>query len=210
MIRIGIVDDHPVVRAGLQAFLSEQDDLSVVGQATSGREAINLVSTTKMDVLVLDLSMPNQGGIDALPMILFKAPDVGVLILSIYAEKHYGLTLMRHGASGYLMKDSDPAEIVAAVRCIAAGKRYISPRMAELLSQQLNRNAEVSAHERLSAREFQIFLKLAGGKTVGETAEILSLSVKTVSTYRTRVMEKLNLHSNSDLTYYALRNHLMR
>ena len=150
-----------------------------------------------------------QSGIDALAMIRAKAPDVGILILSGYPEEHYAVNLIRQGASGYLNKECDPAEIVDAIRVISLGKRYITPAVAELLAQQLNRPSDKAAHEHLSEREFQVFLKLAKGETAGDIAKALSLSVKTVSTYRTRVREKMSLASNSDLTYYALKNKLI-
>ncbi len=211
MINIGIVDDHAIVRTGLKQFFSEQVDLRVVGEAASGREAIDLVrSTPELDVLVLDLSMPGQSGIDALGMIRAKAPDVGILILSGYPEEHYAVNLIRQGADGYLNKECDPMEIVSAIRTIAVGRRYISPAVAELLVHQLNhKDGGGPPHENLSEREFQVFLKLAKGETAGDIATALSLSVKTVSTYRTRLMEKMSLASNSDLTYYALKNKLI-
>jgi two-component system, NarL family, invasion response regulator UvrY len=210
MINVGIVDDHAIVRTGLRQFFSEQVDLRVVGEAASGREAIDLVrTTTELDVLVLDLSMPGQSGIDALGMIRAKAPDLGILILSGYPEEHYAVTLIRQGASGYLNKDCDPMEILSAIRTIALGRRYISFSVAELLAQQLNHKESGPSHEHLSEREFQVFLKLAKGETAGEIARSLSLSVKTVSTYRSRVMEKMSLASNSDLTYYGLKNKLI-
>ena len=209
MIRVGIVDDHAIVRVGLRNFLAEQVDVRVVGEAANGREAIDLARTTEMDVMLMDLSMPGQGGIDALAMIRAKAPDVGILILSGYPEEHYAMNLIRQGASGYLNKECDPAEIVEAIRTIALGKRYITPTVAELLAQQLNRKNDALPHEQLSEREFQVFLKLAKGQTAGDIADSLSLSVKTVSTYRTRLMEKMSLSSNSDLTYYALKNKLI-
>ena len=209
MIKIGIVDDHAIVRSGLKQFFSDQVDLRVVGEAGSGREAIDLVRNVELDILVMDLSMPGQSGIDALAMIRAKAPDVGILILSGYPEEHYAVNLIRQGASGYLNKECDPSEIVDAIRVISLGKRYITPAVAELLAQQLNRPNDVASHEQLSEREFQVFLKLAKGETAGDIAKALSLSVKTVSTYRTRVMEKMSLASNSDLTYYALKNKLI-
>ena len=184
MIRIGIVDDHAIVRSGLKQYFSEHVDLRVVGEAASGREAIDLVRTTEMDVLVMDLSMPGQSGIDALAMIRAKAPDVGVLILSGYPEAHYAMNLIRQGASGYLNKECEPLEIVEAIRTIALGKRYITPSVAQLLAQQLGRKSDAPPHEQLSEREFQVFLKLARGQTAA-------------------------LSSNSDLTYYALKNKLI-
>ncbi|SEA94460.1 response regulator transcription factor [Variovorax sp. YR216] len=209
MIKIGIVDDHAIVRTGLRDFFSQHVDLRVVGEAATGREAIDLVRSNEIDVLVMDLSMPGQSGIDAIAMIRAKAPDTGILILSGYPEEHYAMNLIRQGASGYLNKECDPMEIVEAIRTIALGRRYITPTVAELLARQLDRNSDTAPHEQLSEREFQVFLKLATGETAGSIAEALSLSVKTVSTYRSRLMEKMNLTSNSDLTYYALKNQLI-
>ncbi len=205
-IRIGIVDDHSIVRSGLRQFFEDESDLQVVGEAGSGGEAIDLVRKTEMDVLLMDLSMPGQTGIDALAMIRAKAPDLAILILSGYPEEHYALNLIRQGASGYLSKQCEPSEIVAAIRTVAQGRRYITPAVAELLAQQLTRPDEGLPHEQLSEREFQVFVRLAKGETVGDIAEGLSISVKTVSTYRTRIMEKMGLTSNSSLTYYALKN----
>jgi DNA-binding NarL/FixJ family response regulator len=204
-IRIGLVDDHVILRTGLRKFIEESSDLVVVGEAGSGREAIDLVRSHEMDVMLMDISMPGQSGIDALAMIRAKAPDLGILILSGYPEEHYAVSLIRQGASGYLNKQCDPDEIVRAIRRIAEGHRYITPQVADLLAQQLNKPETGAPHEQLSEREFQVFLRLAKGETVGDIAEALSLSVKTISTYRTRIMEKMALTSNSDLTYYALK-----
>ncbi|MBV7542692.1 response regulator transcription factor [Acidovorax sp. sic0104] len=209
MIRVGIVDDHQIIRSGLRQYLSDHVDIRVVGEASNGREAIDLVRTHQIDVLLLDLSMPGQGGLDAIGMLRAKAPDMGILILSGYSEEHYALNLIRLGASGYLNKDCEPSQILEAVRVIALGKRFLTPAVAELLAQQLNRPSDAPLHDQLSEREMQVFLKLARGASVGEIGEALSLSVKTVSTYRTRLMEKLNLSSNSDLTYYALKQKLI-
>ena len=209
MIQVGIVDDHAIVRSGLRQYLSDHVDVRVVGEAANGREAIDLVRNTAVDVLIMDLSMPGQSGLDALAMLRAKSPDTGILILSGYPAEHYALNLIRQGASGYLNKECEPSEILEAIRTIALGRRYITPVVAELLAQQLHRKTDAPAHEQLSEREFQVFLKLAKGATAGEIAEILSLSVKTVSTYRTRLMEKMALSSNSDLTYYALKNGLI-
>lgn len=205
-IRIGIVDDHSIVRSGLRQYFEDESDLQVVGEAGSGGEAIDLVRKTEMDVLLMDLSMPGQTGIDALAMIRAKAPDLAILILSGYPEEHYALNLIRQGASGYLSKQCEPSEIVDAIRTVAQGRRHITPAVAELLAQQLTRPDEGLPHEQLSEREFQVFVRLAKGETVGDIAEGLSISVKTVSTYRTRIMEKMGLASNSSLTYYALKN----
>ena len=209
MINVGIVDDHAIVRSGLRQFLSEHVDLRVVGEAANGREAIDLVRNAEVHVLVMDLAMPGQSGLDALAMLRARAPRMGILILSGYPEEHYAISMIRQGASGYLNKECDPAEILEAIRTIAMGRRYVTPAVADLLAQQLNRKDDAAPHEQLSEREFQVFLKLARGETAGDIARSLSLSVKTVSTYRTRLMEKMGLSSNSDLTYYALKNRLI-
>jgi two-component system invasion response regulator UvrY len=210
MIRIVIVDDHAIVRAGLRQFLVEQSDLEVVGEAANGREALDLVRKGGIDVIVMDLSMPDQNGVDALAAIKARAPELPVLILSGYPEAHYATNLLRQGASGYLNKECDPQEIVTAVRTVSRGRKYITPTVAELLADQLHSGADKPLHEQLSEREFQVFLRLAQGETIGVIADSLSLSVKTVSTYRTRIMEKMSLESNSDLTYYALKNGLIQ
>ena len=150
MIKIGIVDDHAIVRSGLRDFFSQHVDLRVVGEAASGREAIDLVRNHEIDVLVMDLSMPGQSGIDAIAMVRAKAPDIGILILSGYPEEHYAMSLIRQGASGYLNKECDPKEIVEAIRTISLGRRYITPGVAELLARQLDRNTDATPHQQLS------------------------------------------------------------
>ncbi len=210
MIRDAIVDDHPIVRAGLRQFFSEHADLSVTGEAANGREALELVRRGDLDVMVMDLSMPDQGGVDALASIKVRAPDLPVLILSGFAEEHYALTLLKHGASGYLNKECDPEEIIRAIHTLHRGRKYISARVAELLADGLDRTSTGPAHARLSEREFQVFLRLASGEAVGQMADSMRLSIKTVSTYRTRVMSKMGLASNSDLTYYAVKNGLIQ
>ena len=210
MIRIAIVDDHALVRAGLRQFFAEQPDFCVVAEAASGGAALAILRNVSPDVMVLDIAMPEQTGIDALAAIRARAPDMPVLILSGFPEAHYATALLRHGASGYLNKDCDPEEIVRAIRTVARGRKYISATMAERLAEGLTGSGDAPAHEQLSERELQVFLRLANGETVGSLAISLSLSVKTVSTYRTRVMEKLQLLTNSDLTYYALKSGLIQ
>jgi DNA-binding NarL/FixJ family response regulator len=210
MIRVAIVDDHAIVRAGLRQFFSEQVDLRVTGEACNGREALELVRQGDLDVLVMDLSMPDQSGVDALAAIKARKPELPVLILSGYPETHYATTLLRQGASGYLNKECDPEEIVKAIRTVFRGRKYITPAVGELLADGLDNALSKPPHEQLSEREFQVFLRLAKGETISHMAEGMSLSVKTVSTYRSRVMEKLKLASNSDLTYYALKNGLIQ
>ena len=211
MIRIAIVDDHAIVRAGLRQFFAEQVDFTVVAEAANGREALNIVRKGEVDVILLDIAMPDQSGVDALAAIKARAPELPVLILSGFPEEHYATTLLRQGASGYLNKDCDPEEIVKAIRTVCRGRKYITAGVAERLADGLSGGgADKLPHELLSERELQVFLRLAKGETIGHMAESMSLSVKTVSTYRTRVMEKMSLASNSDLTYYALKNGLIQ
>ncbi|MDP1535299.1 MAG: response regulator transcription factor [Rubrivivax sp.] len=207
---MAIVDDHAIVRAGLRQFFSDQVDFAVVAEASNGREALDIVRQGEVDVIVMDISMPGQSGVDALAAIRARAPDLPVLILSGFAEEHYATTLLRQGASGYLNKDCDPEEIVKAIRTVARGRKYITAGVAERLADGLSGGGDQPAHELLSERELQVFLRLAKGETIGHMAQSMSLSVKTVSTYRTRVMEKMALESNSDLTYYALKNGLIQ
>ena len=210
MIKVGIVDDHAIVRSGLRQFLSEHVDLKVTGEANNGRDALELARGGEVDVLLMDISMPDHSGVDALQAIKARFPDLAVLILSGFPEAQYATTLLRYGASGYLNKECEPEEIVNAIRLVARGRRYISPSVAELLADNAVGDAERAPHELLSERELQVFLRLAKGETVGSMAEAMFLSVKTVSTYRTRVLEKLKLTSNSELTYYALKNGLIQ
>jgi DNA-binding NarL/FixJ family response regulator len=211
MIRIGIVDDHAIVRSGLRQFLGEEVDLRVTGEAGNGRDALELVRGGDIDVLLMDISMPDQSGVDALSAIKARFPDLPVLILSGFPETHYATALLRQGASGYLNKECDPEEIANAIRTVSRGRRYISPVVAELLADGVAGGAtDRPLHESLSERELQVFLRLAKGETVGDMAKAMFLSVKTVSTYRSRVLEKIKLETNSDLTYYALKNGLIQ
>ena len=210
MIRIGIADDHAIVRDGLRRFLSDNVDLRVTGEACNGREALELARGGDIDVLLMDISMPDQSGVDALVAIKARFPDLPVLVFSGFPESHYATTLLRQGASGYLNKECDPEEIATAIRTVFRGRKYISAAVAELLADGVGGDSDKPAHEQLSERELQVFLRLAQGETIGNMAKAMFLSVKTVSTYRTRVLEKLKLASNSDLTYYALKNGLIQ
>lgn len=210
MIRIAIVDDHAIVRTGLRQFLSEEIGLQVVAEAANGREAIDIVRAGGVDVMLVDLSMPDQSGVEVLAAIKARAPDLPALILSGFPEQHYATTMLKQGASGYLNKDCEPEEIAKAIRTVFRGRKYITAGVAELLADGLAGGGEKAPHELLSERELQVFLRLAKGEAIGAMALSMSLSVKTVSTYRTRVMEKMKLESNSDLTYYALKNGLIQ
>jgi DNA-binding NarL/FixJ family response regulator len=210
MIKVGIVDDHAIVRSGLRIFLSEHVDVRVAGEASNGKEALELARSGEIDVLLMDISMPDQSGVDAMQAIKVRFPDLPVLILSGFPEAHYATTLLRQGASGYLNKECDPEEIVTAIRTVYRGRRYISPGVAEILADSAAGGVDKPPHDTLSERELQVFLRLAKGQTIGHMAEDMFLSVKTVSTYRTRVLEKLKLSTNSELTYYALKNGLIQ
>jgi two-component system, NarL family, invasion response regulator UvrY len=210
MIRIAIVDDHAMVRAGLRQFLGDEIDFEVVAEAADGREALDIVRRGEVDVMLLDISMPGQSGVDALAAIRARAPALPVLMLSGFAELDYATTLLRQGASGYLNKDCEPADLVKAIRTVHRGRKYVTAAVAERLAEGLGTGGGQPLHESLSERELQVFLRLAQGETIGHLATALCLSVKTVSTYRSRVMEKMHLASNSDLTHYALTNGLIR
>lgn len=209
MKNILLVDDHSIVREGLKNLIELEDGLQVTGEASSGLEAINLIRTNKYDVVVLDLSMPDKNGVDTLHDLKHIAPDLPVLILSGYAEEQYALNLMRIGCKGYLSKDAEPDEIIKAIRTIANGRRYISAELADLMTNELSHPSDKLLHEMLSKREFQVFYKLAGGLSPTEIATELNISIKTVSTYRTRILEKMSLKTNAELIYYAIKNGLV-
>jgi len=208
-VRIGLVDDHAVVRAGLRHYLHLAPDLRVVWEAADATEATIRSAPAALDVLVMDLMMPGPNAIDAMAEVRTALPDTPILIYSGYAEDQYAASALREGARGYLTKGCDPQEIMAAVRTLHAGHRHISPRVAEALARRLTEEPRAASHQRLSSREFQVFLKLAQGCAPAEAAAALSLSPKAVSTYRTRVLDKLELRSNSELTYYAVKHRLI-
>ncbi|MFZ6876203.1 response regulator [Undibacterium sp. Di27W] len=209
MIRIAVCDDHQIVRAGFKQIFSEVSDFEVVAEATTGREALDIARKEACDVMLLDISMPDQSGIDTLRTIKQGQPNLPILILSGYPAQQYAVNVMKMGASGYLNKECDADELIKAVRMVSTGRRYVSADVGEILAQGFDHDAETALHTELSDREFQVFLRLAKGESVSDIAVTLSLSVKTISTYRTRVMEKMNLQSNCDLTYYAMKNNLL-
>ena len=209
MIRVAIIDDHAIVRSGLEQFLGEQVDMRVVAQGSTGRDVVDILREHEVDVIVLDVNMPDMNGVDALAAIRARDEAVGVLFLTGYPAEQFAATLFRQGASGYLAKHVDPEEIAKAIRTIALGKRYLTPEVAEILASHALGEKEKLPHETLSERELQVFMRLAKGETIGAIAEILSLSVKTVSTFRTRLLEKMKLSTNSELTYYAMKQGLI-
>ena len=209
MKKILLVDDHQIVRQGLINLIALESDLQVADEASSGAEALNLIRKNEYDIVVLDISMPDKNGVDTLHDLKHIAPNLPVLVLSGYAEEQYALNLMRSGCKGYLSKSADPDEIIKAIRSIANGKKYISSELAELLTNELTHPSDKQLHEKLSEREFQVFFKLAGGLSATEIADELNISIKTVSTYRTRIIEKMSLKTNADMTYYAIKYELI-
>ncbi len=211
MIRVGIADDHPVVRSGLRALLSTCEDMTVVGEARDGRETRALALDVRPQVLVMDLMMPGYSALDLMASLRERASGVAVLIYTGYPAEHCGPALLRDGARGYLGKDCDPTELLAAIRALHAGRRYITSDMAGVLAQRSSSHTgEGAPHQTLTPREFQIFLKLAQGDSPAHIADTLCVSAKTISTHKARIMAKMDLHSNSELTYYATKRRLIR
>ena len=210
MARVLIADDHAAVRAGMRQFLSDDPAVSDIAEAENGQEAMSLLRASRFDVLILDINMPGRGGLDILKHVRVAHPDTHVLVVSGFPEHQYAVNVLKGGASGYLSKESSPNELVKAVRTVLIGKRYVSTALAEQLAGELGSlKGDEPLHRLLSEREFQIFCKLAVGKAVSGIARELSLSVKTVSTYRSRVLDKMTFRSNADITSYALRNGLI-
>jgi len=208
--RVLIADDHAVVRAGLRQFLLTDSTVTVVGEAASGNETLDMLRRDEWDLVLLDIHMPDRSGLDILRHIQTGHPEVRVLVMSGLPEQQYAVNVLRAGASGYLPKDSAPEELMKAVRTVLSGRRYVSASLAELLLADLDGGADKPLHAKLSTREFQIFCKLAIGRGVSDIANELSLSVKTVSTYRSRILEKMSFTANADITSYALRNGLIQ
>jgi DNA-binding NarL/FixJ family response regulator len=209
MTRVLVVDDHPVVREGLKRIIAEGSDLSVVGEASDGEEALNALRNHPCDIVLLDISLPKKSGLEVLKQLKGEMPRLPVLILSMHSEDEYAVRMLRAGASGYLTKENTPANLVTAIRKVIRGGRYVSATLAEKLAFDLHSDADRPAHELLSDREYQILTMLSSGKTVSEIAAELSLSVKTISTYRVRVLEKLHLKNNAELTRYAIKQGLV-
>jgi len=209
MIRILIADDHAIVRAGLRQFVADQADMQIVAEASTGAEAIAAVRAGEIDVVLLDISMPDKNGIDTLKTLKHVKPELPVLMLSAYAEDQYAVNLLRAGAAGYLNKEAASTQLVGAIRTVVRGRKYVSPSLAQILADGVSGDADRPLHAELSQREFQIFCKLSAGAAVSKIADELNLSVKTVSTYRTRILEKMAMKSNADLTYYAIKNGLI-
>ncbi|MGH8808333.1 MAG: response regulator [Noviherbaspirillum sp.] len=209
IIKILIADDHAIVREGLKQILADTKDIVVAGDAENGADAIKLIRRGDCDVLLLDISMPDRSGIEVLKQIKKETPKLAVLMLSMHREDQYAIRSLKAGAAGYLNKQSAPDQLVDAIRQVAAGRKYISPALAQELANQLGDDRNVLPHETLSDREYQTLIMIASGKTVSDIAGELSLSVKTISMYRTRLLQKMKLRHNAELTHYAIRNQLV-
>jgi DNA-binding NarL/FixJ family response regulator len=210
MTRILIADDHQIVRAGLKTLLSEYKEFTVAGEAGSGAETVKMVRESEWDLLLLDITMPDMNGVDTLQQIKRNKPDLPVLILSMHPEDQYAINLLRAGANGYVCKECAPEQLIGAIRTVIAGRRYVSPTLGDQLAGDLSGDTQKAPHTELSEREFQVFCKLAAGQAVSEIANELFLSVKTVSTYRSRILEKMGMKTNANLTYYAIKHGLIQ
>jgi DNA-binding NarL/FixJ family response regulator len=209
MIRVLIADDHAILRRGLKEILERELDGVVTAEAETAQQVLEQVASCAWDLIILDVTMPGRSGLDVLSELRSLRPKLPILVLSMHPEDQYGKRMLRAGASGYLNKERSPEELITAIRKVLAGGRYVSPALAERLAWDLSAQASRPAHETLSDREFEVLRKLASGKTVTQIADELHLSVPTVSTYRARVLEKLNLSTTAELMRYALQNHLV-
>jgi two-component system invasion response regulator UvrY len=209
-MRILIADDHAVVRHGLKQILADEFKRAEFGEARNGQEVLNRVWKEKWDVVILDITMPGRGGLEILKEVKKARPRIPVLVLSMHPEDQFAVRVLKAGASGYMTKETAPEELVGAIRKILAGGRHISASLAEIMAAYLTVKTEKPPHELLSNREFQVLRQIASGRTVSEIARELSLSVRTVSTYRTRILEKMGLKTNSELTHYAFQNQLVK
>ncbi len=209
MIKVVLCDDHAMVRRGIKDTLADASDIEITGESASYAEVRELLRTVACDVLVLDLNLPGRGGLDVLASLRETGSTVRALVVSMFAEDQYALRCLRAGAYGYLNKAGDPADLVTAVRTVAQGRKYVTPEVSEMLVQNLADPTTEALHATLSERELQTLLKIASGKKLSDIAEELMLSPKTVSVYRARLLEKLKLGNNAELTVYAIRNELV-
>jgi len=209
MIQIIIVDDHAILRRGLIQIISESGDMKVVGEAETSAQALRLVRETPCDVMVLDITLPDRNGIETLKLVRKEHPKLQVLMLSMHPENQYALRALKAGAAGYLTKQSAASQLVSAIRQVNSGRKYVTPAVAEELANSIDRDSERPLHELLSMREYQTMCMIASGKSLTEMAAQMSLSVKTVSVYRARILEKMRLKNNAEITHYAIKNELV-
>jgi DNA-binding NarL/FixJ family response regulator len=208
-IRVLIADDHAIVRQGLRQILSDTEDMVVAGEASNGVEVVQMVRAGQFDMVLMDVSMPDRNGIDALKLIRKELPKLPILVLSMHPEEHYAIRALKAGAAGYLTKQSAPDLLVHAIRQVANGKKYVSPAVAEQLANAIDEDLDKLPHEKLSDREYQTLVMIASGKSPTKIAEDLNLSVKTVSVYRARLLEKMHMKNNAELTHYGLKHGLV-
>jgi two-component system, NarL family, invasion response regulator UvrY len=209
MIHVIIADDHPVVRQGLTRILAEETDMVLAAEAATGQELLDKLDKTVCDVVLLDISMPGRGGLDILAELRRHYPKIPVLVLSVYPEDQFGLRVLKSGAAGYMNKEAACDQLVNAIRKVCSGGKYVSANLAEKIAGDLAADSHLPPHELLSDREYQVMSLLASGKTVSEIARELCLSQKTISTHRARILEKMHMKTNAQLTYYAIRNDLI-
>ena len=209
-IKVLVADDHEIVRQGLKTIISEHSDLSIAGEAENGNQVLKIVKKTKVDVVLLDFDMPEKNGLDTLVELKALYPKLPVMILSIFPEDHYGTRFLKAGASGYLQKSSATNQLIDAIRKVFNGGKYISSALTDKLVTGLNKDKEQFLHESLTDREFQVFRLLATGKKLKEMADELCLSINTISTYRSRILQKMDLKSNADVIRYAIENGLSK
>ncbi|MDE1181456.1 response regulator transcription factor RqpR [Paraburkholderia sp.] len=208
-LRILLADDHAVVRQGVRQLLIDRQIAREVSEAETGAEALARVASHPFDAVLLDISLPDMNGVEVLKRLKRKAPRVPVLMFSMYREDQYAVRALKAGASGYLSKTVDAAQMIGAIQMVAAGRKYVSPAMAEALADYVSVDGDQMPHEKLSDREYQTMCMLASGKRLTDIANALSLSVKTVSVYRTRLLEKMKLSNNAELTFYVMSNRLV-
>jgi DNA-binding NarL/FixJ family response regulator len=209
-IKVLVADDHEIVRQGLKTIISEHSDLSIAGEAENGNQVLKIVKKTKVDVVLLDFDMPEKNGLDTLIELKALYPKLPVMILSIFPEDHYGTRFLKAGASGYLQKSSATDQLIDAIRKVFNGGKYISSALTDKLVTGLNKDKEQFLHESLTDREFQVFRLLATGKKLKEMADELCLSINTISTYRSRILQKMDMKSNADVIRYAIENGLSK
>lgn len=209
MTDIVIVDDHLIVRRGFKEMLNGEISFNVVYEAASGEKLIQYLKDNQCDVILLDISLPGQNGVDVLKYIRDRYPQIKVLVLSGFPEEKYAMPMIKNGANGYICKDCEEEELIKAIHLVSVGRRYFSPAVTEIMASELLTDTEELPHERLSERELQVFIRLSQGESVSDIANVLNLSVKTISTYRTRLKEKMGLGSNAEMATYAVKNGLI-